>query len=295
MVKTTSSDKFQSPQDGDRPCRPGAPVFYVYSLDVVSIPSRRGQALQASVPLAVASARHASIPSRRGQALQEIIIPATDVLSPGFNPLKTGTGPAGPPAQESPMPKSSFNPLKTGTGPAGLREHHLHRTQRKVSIPSRRGQALQGGRSRDGGLPGKVSIPSRRGQALQEVDTRLVAFAWEFQSPQDGDRPCRVEEMIRSWPFPGFNPLKTGTGPAGGGGDDQVLAVPVSIPSRRGQALQVRRSWTPVRRAVSGFNPLKTGTGPAGLTLVSATGEHTGFNPLKTGTGPAGAAHGGSG
>ena len=61
--------KFQSPQDGDRPCRLASmPAgFVVYR---VSIPSRRGQALQARYPCSGPRGPPVSIPSRRGQALQ---------------------------------------------------------------------------------------------------------------------------------------------------------------------------------------------------------------------------------
>ena len=108
-----------------------------------------------------------------------------------------------------------------------------------------------------------------------------------FQSPQVGDRSCKLILGDGVGRRGSFNPLKSGTGPAShrlprSAGRLHQVSIPssrgqvlqvlharlrvadgqVSIPSSRGQVLQARRVSTspscPAR-----FNPLKSGTGPA--------------------------------
>ena len=90
-----------------------------------------------------------------------------------------------------------------------------------VSIPSSRGQVLQGQKLAENIGRVKVSIPSSRGQVLQaEAGRRGWCPGPEFQSPQVGDRSCkRIQSLV---------PLNVWE---------------VSIPSSRGQVLQEPEGW----------------------------------------------------
>ena len=133
---------FQSPTNGDRACNARTHPT-----------SEHGKRFQS--------------PTNGDRACNDAAICALEGREYGFNPLRTGTGPATVGwCTGTPQSCPRFNPLRTGTGPA------TH-----VQAAGADGQA-------------RVSIPYERGQGLQPWLGAHPHIVGVFQSPTNGDRAC---------------------------------------------------------------------------------------------------------